>query len=71
MSSAICFNLDQFKVLSSGNGLNTEECKIRYHLVSVYNVIVTFTLHVNNKGTGVKDNDFNSFSTLMKLLPFT
>ena len=22
MSSAICFNLDQFKILSSGNGLN-------------------------------------------------
>ena len=23
--SAICFNLDQFKILSSGNGLNVDE----------------------------------------------
>ena len=39
MSSAICFNLDQFKILSSGNGLNgnreklniysSEECRVR------------------------------------------
>ena len=26
MSSAICFNLDQFKILSSGNGLKEYEC---------------------------------------------
>ena len=28
MSSAICFNLDQSKILSSGNGLKGAECLI-------------------------------------------
>ena len=28
MSSAICFNLDQFKMLLSGNGLNILECHL-------------------------------------------
>ena len=31
MSSAICFNLDQSQILSSGNGLTS------YHTVSTFN----------------------------------
>ena len=34
MSSAICFNLDQSKVLSSGNGL-IHECALHKHYLHV------------------------------------
>ena len=34
MASAICFNLDQAKILSSGNGLNTIQSINRY--VSIF-----------------------------------
>ena len=35
MSSAICFNLDQFKILSSGNGLTIQiyHCQREYYLL--------------------------------------
>ena len=35
MSSAICFNLDQFKILSSGNGLNMPPLCRREHVLLV------------------------------------
>ena len=46
MSSAICFNLDQSKILSSGNGLSISEgkdfcllCEITYlHIYNLYHL---------------------------------
>ena len=32
MSSAICFNLDQYKILSSGNGLKQSSTKLLVHI---------------------------------------
>ena len=35
MSSAVCFNLDQSKILSSGNGLKTRSDKIVFVTISL------------------------------------
>ena len=34
MSSAICFNLDQSKILSSVNGLNNVENSVKHHTIN-------------------------------------
>ena len=44
MSSAVCFNLDKFKILSSGNGLN--ETEILQH-------VTEFILSLSRKRKGV------------------
>ena len=36
MSSAICFNLDQSKILSSGNGLTGIQTEILPHYIQAY-----------------------------------
>ena len=36
MSSAICFNFDQSKILSSGNGLNKESIRLNLQSPSPY-----------------------------------
>ena len=59
MSSAICFNLDQSKILSSGNGLNKnidlEEFKIRKLACAlfpeIFRVLWNFQQYVYRKKT--------------------
>ena len=38
MSSAVCFNLDQSKILSSGNGLKSVPCRTSIHKQYTYEV---------------------------------
>ena len=41
MSSAICFNLDQSKILSSGNGLKEESSNVFFPLTSSFSGVST------------------------------
>ena len=45
MSSAICFNLDQSKILSSGNGLKNGK------MLNVYDIASNVLEHIGTKAT--------------------
>ena len=45
MSSAICFNLDQFTILSSGNGLMFSKRKLLSHILSSLEIIHKKDVH--------------------------
>ena len=46
MSSAICFNLGQSKILSSGNGLNKHPLIIACYILAILVKCCFFPLHV-------------------------
>ena len=43
MLSATCFNLDKFKILSSGNGLNPSRASVKKIVQLLYRFIQDFT----------------------------
>ena len=59
MSSAICFNLDKFKILLSGNGLIRYESPKIWHLLSktVYYIPVTFLAQIQVSHMGEIPHD--------------
>ena len=60
MSSIICFNLDKSKILSSGNGLNTEAAKLHEEFPT--NILYT-DRHMN--GLTVQDDSSIAQKTLI------
>ena len=64
MSSAICFNLDQSKILSSGNGLSVQS-----HLITALRKKAFENGMVNGENAG--NQHFLLFATMFSTLPKT
>ena len=73
MSSAICFNLDHSKILSSGNGLNFQVNNTTKQLLSMLRVVadkkINLTLVLRFVSEKV-ENDEKEESTVYQYYPF-
>ena len=65
MSSAICFNLNQFKILSSGNGLMSK--RSMYKAKQIPDVTITYMIHFIHT-ISINTNLINKISRILKIL---